>query len=891
MKKFVSLKIHQRLFSLFFALLLTALPAIALARPVQPNLFLAEAPASENFARYVRRLQTAQRALPPAQYIPPRNFNTRHIKLDLRFDWAREQAIGTETITLTPATNNIRDITLDATNMTFASVKLAATGAPLTFAYDPAREKLNVALDRPYKLGEEIVLLIEYRTNGRAVSRTGGAIGDAFGRGLTFNKPNEEEPDRPRQIYSQGESEFNHYWFPCFDHPNDFHTSEVIATVEKPFIVISNGSLIETRDNPDNTRTFHWRIDVPHAAYLTSIVVGEYSEIRGKYEDIPVLSYVYPNEVREGAVTVSRLPDMVRFFSEKTGVKYPYVKYAQTMVRDFGGGMENISATTMLDTMIHDARAEIDETSDSLESHELAHQWFGDFVTTRSWSDIWLNESFATYFQALWDEKSLGEDDFLFADVKANQDQYFAAWRQGLRRPIVTKNYRNPDDLFDAYAYQRGGAVLHMLRKTLGEDDWWRAIRHYLTKYAHQPVETAQLRIAIEEATGRPMDWFFDEWVYKMGHPVLNVTQSYDDAAKRLTLNVKQEQKIDASNPFPQVDYFQMPVEIEIATATARRIERVQMEAKPEQTFTFSVDSKPLLVNFDYHGTLIKELKFDKTADELLYQASKDSDMLGRLSALDQLGQLLKASATSDADKARITAALASSVTSDLFWGVRREAAALLDGTTDPAARQSLLTAAARDTKSLVRARAIQSLGDTRDAALAGLYQQSLNDQSYAVVRAAAIALGKSKSPAAYDALVKLLDVPSWRESVRVSALTGLAALDDPRAFQLAMNYTKPGTPVPLRVAAYNLLATVGKKDALTYPLISDALVRAAAAGSQALTYGAAQALVRLGDPRALKAFEEARKRATFSIPEELVQQFEQALRASQQTDAAKPSP
>ncbi len=405
-------------------------------------------------------------ALPPAQYYPSHDYDQQHIALDLRFDWEREQAVGTATITFAPLRADLSRVEFDAANMTFASVKLA-TGAPLKFDADAAHEKLAVTLDRAYQPSDTVTVVIAYHTNG--VENKPGLPG--FGSGLRFIKPTADDPKRPRQIWSQGEAEQNHYWFPCYDHPNDFATTEITATVEKPLTVISNGRLVETKENRDNTRTFHWKIDEPHATYLTSIVVGDYAPVEGSYAGIPVISYVYPSEINEGRVTTKRLPDMVKFFSEMTGVKYPYAKYAQTMAEDFGGGMENISATTQTERMIHDARTELDQTSDSLESHELAHQWFGDYVTCRSWSDIWLNESFATYFQALWDEHSLGHDDFLYLDVKNNQDQYLAAWSRGQRRPIVTKNYANPDAVFDTYAYPRGGAVLHMLRQQLGERD------------------------------------------------------------------------------------------------------------------------------------------------------------------------------------------------------------------------------------------------------------------------------------------------------------------------------------------------------------------------------------------------------------------------------------
>jgi len=423
---------------------------------------------------------------------------------------------------------------------------------------DLPNQKLRIELDRPYQPAEAVTLVIDYHTNGPQ-TKLAGLVGAA----LRFIKPMAEDPTKPKQIWSQGETEYNHYWFPCYDHPNDFFTSEITATVEKPLSVISNGKLLETKDNKDGTRTFHWKIDQPHASYLTSIVVGEYVPIASEYQGIPIITNVYPQEVKEGKVTTARLTEMVKFFSEKTGLRYPYAKYAQTTARDFGGGMENISATTQTDNMIHDARTELDSNTDGLQSHELAHQWFGDYLTCRDWSDIWLNESFATYFQAMWDEHKLGSDDFLYSDVKANQDAYFATWKQGNRRPIVTKNYANPDSVFDTYAYPRGGAVLHMLRQTLGEDNWWKAINYYLNKYANQPVETEQFRIAIEESTGQAMDWFFDEWLYKMGHPIFRVTQDYDPATKILKLSVEQLQTIDTTSQFPQVALFQTPVNID----------------------------------------------------------------------------------------------------------------------------------------------------------------------------------------------------------------------------------------------------------------------------------------------------------------------------------------
>ncbi|HEY0405029.1 MAG TPA: M1 family aminopeptidase, partial [Pyrinomonadaceae bacterium] len=634
----------------------------------------------------------------------------------------------------------------------------------------------------------------------------------------------------------------------------------------------------ETKDNADNTRTFHWKMETPHASYLTSIVVGEYAAVEGKYLDIPVTSYVYPSEFEEGKLTTARLPDMVRFFSEKTGIKYPYPKYAQTMTRDFGGGMENISATTQTDFMIHDARTELDQTSDGLESHELAHQWFGDYVTCRTWADIWLNESFATYFQAMWDEHSLGRDDFLYLDVKGNQDAYYATWARGQRRPIVTKNYNGPDAVFDTYAYPRGGAVLHMLRTALGEENWWRSINHYLRKYANQPVSTEQFRIAIEETTGQSMDWFFDQWLYKMGHPVFRVTQTYDAAAKAVKLTVRQEQKPDPDSAYPQVGFFQTPVDIELGAGAQTTITRVQLEPKEEQTITIPFDVKPQLVNFDHGGTLIKELKFEKSTDDLLYQVARDADMPGRLWAMGQLSARLKESATAEADKQRIIAALATATMSDSFWGMRQDAATALNGTPGDAARKALLAAVA-DKNARVRASAVTALASSNDASLASVYLKALGDQSYGVIRAASTALGHTKNAQAYEALTKLFEMPSWRDNIRVSAMNGLAALGDKRSLDLAVRYATKNNPGALRAGAITLLSSIGKDDPRSFQLVGDAFSQGVASSDFNLANSAAEALVTLGDQRGLALFEQARKQTNNPQAQFFIMQFEQRLK------------
>ncbi len=810
------------------------------------------------------------RPLAPKQFIPSRDFDTRHIALDLQFDWEREQAMGTASITFAPLSSKLSQVTFDAANMTFSSVRLS-TGEALNFVSDTQHEKLIINLDKAYQPFDLLTVVIAYHTNGpTSTSKIG--LG-----GLTFIKPTQDEPNKPRQIWSQGESQWNHQWFPCFDYPNDFATSELTATVDKPLTVISNGRLVDRKSSPNGKETFHWRMDEPHASYLTSIVVGEFATIQQSYRGIPITSYVYANQVEQGKVTTARVPQMMQFFEERTGVMYPNAKYAQSFVYGFGGGMENITATTMSDQTIHDERSELDRNEDGLLAHELAHSWFGNNLTARSWSDLWLNESFATYLAAMWTEHNRGHDDFLYLNIRGDHAGYLNAWSKGVRRPIVTNNFVHPDALFDVYAYARGSAVLHMLRKLLGDDQWWRAMNYYLRRYSHRPVETEEFRIAIEEATGQPLESFFDQWVYRMGHPVFRVTQSYDRATNQLVLKIRQEQQLDNESAYPQAKFFEMPVEIEIGTSTKTRVERVALEAREEQTITFDEDSEPLLVNFDYGDTLIKELIFEKPIEALIYQLKNDPDVTGRIWALEQLSKLRKLDSTSQADKASAISAISDVIKSDKFWGVRESAAFALSDTPGEKVRLVLLDSL-NDLSARVRTAAVNALATSRDSSLASTYVRLLNDKSYATIRAAAIALGAIKSDVAYLALRQLTTIESWNDVILASALDGLAAMGDQRALELGLRFAVGSNRKPVRLAALTLLGAVGKKDPRVFPIVSNAFSQAVSSGSTSTTDATARALVELGDPRAIEVFQLAKNRTSRPEVKFLISQFEQQL-------------
>jgi aminopeptidase N len=777
-----------------------------------------------------------KKKLPPVNWTRSRLIDVKHLVIDLRFDWQQKQAFGSTAITLAPFHPTNR-IALDAAHFTINSVT-TQNGAKLKFDYDGSaqNDSLKITLDRVYKAGEDVTVKIDYRTNWVNHADPNNIWG-SYGKGIRFFAPTTTEPKKRRQIWSMGEPESNRYWFPGYDSPNDFRTTEFIATVDKPLTAISNGKLVKTKDNADGTRTFHWRMDTPYANYLTSFVVGEYVDVKQKYEDIELHNFGYPDEVDAVKASVVRLPDMVKFFSEKTGVKYPWPSYSQVFVQDFPGGMEHITASTITENMIDDDRthAEFFYFWDRLEAHELAHQWFGNYLTSRDWGHVWLNESFATYFDDLYSEYKNGREEFLLYQHLPDQNLYLSDWNAGVRHPVVTRNYDSAEGFTtDNYSYVRGAGVLHMLRKHLGEENWWKAIRHYVKSNANKLVTTEDLRKSVEEATGESMEWFFDQWLYKMGHPIFVVTKSYDEAKKQLTLNVRQTQKNDPNDEYPQVEFFQGKVDIEVDG----KVESVWLAAKAENVFNFAVTQQPKLVNFDYESTWIKEITFEKSLDELLYQLQTDRDILGKRWAMSELVNAAKHEKTSAENKAKIYAGLRQVIVSNAYWRLRFNALGQLQSLLAPptetkpvaldgATITTLLTTIKND-QAWVRMAAINFLGMTRDARFADLYLSYFNDEADRVINAAANALGKTKSTKAFDALAKLRGKPSWKNQSLISALNGLKELGDPRGVEIAFKALSDqhsphwtlATPIwDYRIAAAETLVALGKGET-AYPMM-----------------------------------------------------------------------
>jgi aminopeptidase N len=720
---------------------------------------------------------------------PNRTYDVLHYRIEVSFDEPQKRVIGKVTTTLVPFLSSCTAIDFDAEEMQIRSVRLR--DRDLRFTTTPT--KLVVALDRAYSFRDTITVSIEYTCTPR--------------RGLYFVQPDSAYPDTPRQIWTQGEDMDSHFWFPCYDFPNDKATTEVLVTVRSSFVALSNGELVGVREDArKGTKTYHWRENRPHVTYLVMLAIGEYAVLNDREGNLPLQYYVYPHHVADAKVCFAQTPDMIRFFNEKIGFAYPWEKYAQVLIKDFvAGGMENTSATSLMDDItVFDARARLDNSAVSLIAHELAHQWWGDVVTCKDWRHLWLNESFASYFDPLYHEYLMGRDEFDYQMYGAQQQGIDVDRRLG-RKPIVSIGS------YGENIYPRGASVLHMLRFVLGEELFWRAIRHYITTYQFQSVETHDFQDAIEEATGQNLFWFFDQWVYKAGYPVFDVSSRWNDSSKTLSLRVAQTQLMDSLT-----GVFRTPVDIELVTPAGSVTQRVNIMSA-DTVFSLPVSGPPDLVIFDKGNWLLKEVRYDRSGREWLYQAEHATNPVDRVRAVQRLAELQ--------DSLSVVVLLQHIAISDPFWGVREEAVRALGKlrSTDTGVRSGIvqvLGVAARDSRSSVRAAALSQLARFPGSEAAGILRAALGDSSYAVIAASLRSLAKADSAHALPVLTAHLSVPSQGNIIANAALGSLPAVDSVRAMALAAEKVRYGQPLSTRFTAMGILGRYARTHAELLPTL-----------------------------------------------------------------------
>jgi aminopeptidase N len=734
-------------------------------------------------------------------YNPDRPGQVEHIFLDLNLDIDRKICTGTCQIRLNPVRSGITQLVLDAVDLNIQEVRIGR--AKQSFDYDD--EHLVIRLKQETTVGKVITVAIAYSVIEPQ-------------RGLYFIGPEPDYPDKPTQVWTQGEDEDSRFWFPCFDYPGQLATSEIRVRVPQPFLAISNGELIET-SLEDNKMVYHWLQKEIHPTYLMTLAVGDFAEIRDEWQSKPVLYYVEKGLEDSARLSMGKTPRMMEFLSEKYGVPYPYPKYAQVCVADFiFGGMENTSTTLLGDRYLLDERAAIDNRwTESLVVHELAHQWFGDLVVIKHWSHAWIKEGMASYSEVMWTEQEYGADDAAYYRLNEARS-YFNEDRDRYRRPVVTHIYRAAIELYDRHIYEKGACIYHMLRAELGEDLFWKAIHTFVQDNAHSTVETIDLVRAIDQATGRNLAFLFDQYVFRGGYPDYKVSYSWDADSNLAKITVKQTQA-DLKKPKHQELFdLKIPVAFGWVKTASKKPPQVEQQTftvrvhEAEQSFYLVLPSKPDFVSFDAGNHTLKQVTLEYPLPELKAQLQYDPDPLSRIYAAEALTK-----------KGGLEAAkaLGIALTKDAFWGVRVEVAQQLSKVQLDQALD-LLELGLKDKDARVRRGVVSAIATLKHSNSYKLLRPiaEKGDPSYTVEAAALLGIGtlagsgladKPKEDKVIKLFKSVLKKRSgWNEIVRSGAISGLSQMKTSTdALDLVLEQTISGTPQPLRLTAIRALGTI----------------------------------------------------------------------------------
>jgi len=685
-------------------------------------------------------------------------------KLDLRFDWSKQWLLGTATLMVRPHFYSQSQLVLDAKGFDVKNVRLVVGAKEKNLVYSYDKRKLIITLDRQYPRTEAYQVRINYVAKPNELA-SGGSAAITASKGLYFINPSGTDKTKPRQLWTQGETEANSAWFPTIDKPNQRMTQEITLTVENQLRTLSNGLLISSKTNADGTRTDVWKQSLPAAPYLTMIAAGDFAVVSDTWRGKAVEYWVDPAYKATARAVFGNTPEMMEFFSTKLGVDFPWEKYTQVAVHDFvSGAMENTTAVTLQDKLTEFTPRELlDKTyeTESIVAHELFHHWFGDYVTTESWSNLPLNESFADYSEFLWAEHKYGPNEAALVQQKALKAYLEESLSK--RAPLIRYHYADREDMFDRHSYSKGGRVLHMLRQYVGDDAFFASLNRYLTQNKYSAVEIDELRIAFEDVTGEDLKWFFDQWFMQRGHPELHISHSY--RGNQVSLHVQQVQ----DSTFSPV--YRLPATVTIWTNNLPTQHRILI-TKADQTFLLPSNQRPSLVKFDPEGQLLADVEEVRTQEELVYQYYHATAYLQKYEAIQEL----RTKMTDLTISAMVRHAL-----NDDFWAVRQAAVEALRryrGAEGNAVRQDLKRVATTDHKTQVRAAALAALATLPNEEYSTIYTTAVADSSYLVASAGIKALAKAPTSTSRQQIVALQETtnPQLLEAIaNYYALNGTA--------------------------------------------------------------------------------------------------------------------
>ena len=666
---------------------------------------------------------------PSYQAAADRSMDLIHMDLDLAFNWRSQQVIGKAKLLMTPYFYPQKQVILDAKDFEFGRVASRYQGKLEALSYRYDDKELLIFLPEELMVGDTLELEIHYLAFPERNSGGGSeAITDT--KGLYFIDPLDTIPGKPSLIWTQGETQHNSKWFPTIDRPNERLTHDVWLTVPDSMVSISNGRLVDQEQLENGLRKDHWKMDLPHAPYLVAFAVGDFAKVAASYGELPLGYYVEKGFEKGAAQVFSSTPEMMNFFENKLGVPFPWQKYDQIVVRDFvSGAMENTTASIFMEELLLDEREALDSEWDYIIAHELFHQWFGDLVTAESWSNLTLNEAFANYSEYLWNEYRLGQDQ---ADLKlvVEKEGYFAE-ADTEPKPLIRFNYENAEDLFDAHSYNKGGLVLHMLRKELGDVAFFKGLNLYLTQHAFQAVEAHDLRLAMERVSGRDLNWFFNQWFFAKGHPELAIEVDYTRPTQLLV-------KVSQMQPSSEMPVFQLPITLSWYEDKLRKTKVVQITNAAEEVVL--ENSTPIHLLYVNEGQEILMKGGQVLSNAQYLQQFKESQLgVARYEALDSL-------VSREASK-ELAEVLSLSL-HDSFGAIRERGLSVLQadrGWKDllPDLEQEIYRLAEEDPENKVRAGAVEVLSEWSPLAYRESFIRLARHPSYLVAGAALMGLAR----------------------------------------------------------------------------------------------------------------------------------------------------
>ncbi len=693
------------------------------------------------------------------QYARDREIDVKHLRLELDPDFAGRSLAGKATLSFSPIAQPLVRLRLDAVRLQV--LKVESTVPLKDWVIDD--DSLRIVFVDPIKAGTEASVTVTYTTRPK--------------KGWYFRTEEMGYPAGDDHFWTQGEPDYHRNWFPGYDYPNERFTSEVICRVPKGMIVLSNGRLVEEKSvqGPSGPLSqFHWTQEQEHPNYLISVVGGYFKKLEAKHGDLPLSFYTPPSEFGEAGNSFDEGVEILAFLEKEIGVKYPWVKYDNVCVTDFlVGGMENTSITTLNTSTLFSKETENLRSSRDLWTHEAVHQWFGDLITCKDWSHVWLNEGFATYYTHLYNAQKFSVDQMRYRLLLDSRK----ILQETDEIPIVWRGYSEPWEMFGYRIYPKGAWVLHMLRSQVGADLFQKCVQTYLERYRNRSVETNDLMAVFAEMTGRSWDRFFDQWVFHGGVPRLKITYAWDKARHQVKLSVRQIQKVSEA-----VLFFDFPLPVRFVDEKGAKHEFTIRVRSATEDFYFDLPTQPKIARIDPEVTVLAEIDFTPPTPLLLAQLSAADDAIGRVQAATLL------SGREDRESMN---RLGEVIRSDAFYGVRISVAEALAKTHTTEALDQLIGALDQP-DARVRQAVLTAIGSFyRTEAFDALLEHAKKEKNPDILGNVLVSLAKFPRKEVMPLLLTGLERKSYRNRVATSAIQGLKVAGDAVAVKPLVDYLR----------------------------------------------------------------------------------------------------